>query len=116
MNKFKMMNVVQSFDYGSDGIQMIYTMLQLTDALSNTEKLSFKSDETLPKQSLDVITKLLNKRLTGDTHVNWFDLNVDINGHLSYLYAERGIQAEFILYEKGFNHSIKVEDRSTQIL
>lgn len=116
MNKFKIMNVVQSFECSSNGIQMIYTMLQLTDTLGNTEKLSFKSDETLPKQSLDVITRLLNERLTEGSHVSWFDLNEDINDHLSDLYEEHGIHAEFILYEKSFNHSNKVEDRSTQIL
>lgn len=116
MNKFKIMNVVQSFECSSSGIQMIYTMLQLTDALGNTEKLSFKSDETLPRQSLDVITKLLNKRRTGDTRVNWFDLNGDINSHLSYLYNEHGIDAEFTLYEKNFSFPDKVEDRSSQIL
>lgn len=115
MNIFKIMNVVQSFEFSSDGIQTIYTMMQLADTRGNTEKLSFKSDETLPKHSLDVITRLLNERRTGDTHVNWFDLNEDINDYLSDLEAY-GIQAEFILYEKGLNYSIKVEDRSSQIL
>lgn len=110
------MNVVQSFEYSSNCIQMIYTMLQLTDALSNTEKLSFKSDETLPKQSLDVITRLLNERLTEGSHISWYDLNEDISVHLSDLYEERGIHVEFILYEKSFNHSNNIKDRSTQIL
>lgn len=115
MNKFKITNVVQSFECGSDGIQTIYTMLQFTDTLGNTEKLSFKSDETLPRQSLDVITRLLNERRTGDTHVSWFDLNEDINDYLSDLNAY-GIHAEFILYEQSFSFPDKIEDRSTQIL